>query len=400
MPEGRSEALLAEQFGRLLNFPASAEDAPQELQQELALAGRLKRLDLSAESQVRERLRTELAQKLQPGRPERAGMRRPSARPVFWMGTMMAFLLALLLFTNTPASAAIQRFFGYGYLPQAGFIRLSDSRVIQGPVTQSGPGGAVTVIQGVQDPQKTVLWIDADLDPSALAAPELVLPDHTRLPAQSLQTSGEHIRLVFGSLPEAVDRADLVLAGGWRLPLAWVPAGQAGLAPTQVSIPSLTRTPGEAHSGRPCVDVGPETQLCAEAALTDSEGTHLLLQAVRSGEAVPLSWDGALSRRSIFLEDSAGGVYPITRVEQNAEIDPSLRSLRFSALPPAADVVTLHISLQAVVVAGSRPSFTGAVELPLRLPQRLPVRSPTPGVVQTAPDLPMAIPTPGITRQP
>jgi hypothetical protein len=400
MLEERSEARLAEQFGHLLSSSAPVKGAPQELYRELGLAERLRRLDLSGESQVRDHLRRKLAQKLQAGRPGQTGMRHPSARSALWMGATMAFLFVLLLCSNTPVSAAIQRFFGYGYLPQAGFIRLSDSRIIQGPVTQSGWGQTVTVLQGVQDPGKTTLWISANLDPSALAAPELVLPDHTRLPVQSLQTSGDTVRFVFGNLPAQVDRADLVLPGGWRLPLAWVPAGQVGLAPTQVSVPFLARTPDGDPDQRPCVDIDRETQLCAEAALTDSEGTHLLLQAFRSGEAVPLSWNASSSRRSIFLEDGAGQVYPVIRVEEGQEIGPSLRSFRFFTLPPAADVVTLHISLQAVIIAGRPPSSNETVELPLRLPQRLPVRSPTPGVVQTAPDRPIVIPTPGITRQP
>ncbi len=101
------------------------------------------------------------------------------------------------------------------------------------------------------------------------------------------------------------------LPSGWQLPVRWISANQAGLPPTQVSTPLGGKT------GIPCIDLEQEMQICAQAAYIDAQGTHILLQALRSGQPVPLAWNAESGWQSISLKIPDGRLYRIERFEQN-----------------------------------------------------------------------------------
>lgn len=392
MIDTQSEHVLAEQFECLLASSHLPNQTPDDLRADFYLSAQLRELDLSAESRVRAKLRERLTHKIQRGQAYPNPVLRSPKSSRLWISTLTAVLLILVLVSNTPVRAALRRLIGFGYLPYAGFIPLSDTSILQEPVTQSGSNWTVTVLQGVQDPEKTVIWIDTNLDRSTLAAAELVLPDHTRLPIQSIQVSIETDTLIFPPAPGPFSQADLTLPGGRRFPLGWIAADQAGLAPTQVSTPFQTSAP--------CADIDAVLEICAQAAFIDSQGTHLLLQVYQSGKATSLSWNAAAPLQAISLVDENGRIYPVNKFEQSQGKDPSLLSLRFAAIPAEVDMVTLHLPAQTLVLAGSASIHSQTIEIPLVLPERAPPRSPTPGALRTAPDHPVAVPTPGANPQP
>ncbi len=146
-------------------------------------------------------------------------------------------LLLLLLVSYVPVMAAIERLLGYGYLPYAGFIPLTDTLVIQGPVTQTEQDWSLTIQQGVRGPENTVIWVGTNLQAADFSAAELILPDGARLPVRSVRQNRGTIRLIFDAFPPQVTQTSLALPSGWQLPVRWISANQAGLPPTQVSTP-------------------------------------------------------------------------------------------------------------------------------------------------------------------
>ncbi len=404
MLEEKTDLQLAEQFERLLTLSISEDAAPGDLRADLRLVARLRSVNLSRESQIQSRLRAQLAHKMQRTK----GLQRhtlshqdhppyPPTRPRVWTGVMIAILLLLVLVSNTPVRAALGRLFGYGYLPYAGFVPLADTRVIRGPIAQSTQNRGLTVLQGIADSQRTVLWIGTDLERTELSAAELALRDGTRLPVQAVASNQGITLLTFGPLPTQAYQVNLVLLGGWQFPMDWVAASQAGLAPTQVSVPFQTQTPDGDQSQVPCIDLKLEIQLCAQAAYTDSEGTHLLLQAFQSGQPTLLDWN-PIGWESIKLIDEAGRTYPIRRFETVPNQNPSMLSIRFTGVPSNVNDVTLHFPSRAFILPDSPSQQDQPIDLFLRLPDRVPTRSPTPGVVPPGPEHPLAVPTPGSTE--
>ncbi len=113
MLEESHETKLAEQFERFLTLSVPPEQASVELRADMRLAGQLKGLNLSAESQVQERLRAHLAQKIQGVRPVKSRAQHRDARPRLWLGAVVAVLMILFLTISTPARAELVRLFGW-----------------------------------------------------------------------------------------------------------------------------------------------------------------------------------------------------------------------------------------------------------------------------------------------
>ena len=396
MLEEYSEMQLAEQLESLLGSLVTKEEAPEAFRVDLTIAEQLKLLNLSAESQGRVALRAKLANKIRGQQAHQSGAptdRNHSViKPRILVGAALVLLFFLLLAPDTPARAAIGRWLGYGYLPYAGFIPLSDTTVIQGPVTQSDQGWSLTIVQGVREAERTIIWVETNLPATAFSKAELVLPENIHLAVQSVQQNPEIIRLIFGSLPGQTTETNLALPGGWQLPVSWIEANQAGLAPTQVSVPF-----GNVNNS-PCVILEKEIQICIQAAFTDQQGTHLLMQALQAGKPTHVSWNTTSEWQSVTLESSNGRLYPIQQFEQRQTQDPSILSMRFSRVPAEVDIVTLHLPLQILTMDSHATLPTGVVDLSLRLPDQAPVRSPTPGVVPKEPDHPIAVPTPAINQ--
>jgi hypothetical protein len=119
MLEEGYETGLAEQFERFLTLSFPPDQALAELRADLRLASQLKGLDLSAESQVRERLRAHLAQKIQGVRLVKSRAQHLTAHPRLWLGVAMTVLVILFLSINAPAHAVLERLFGWMTAGQA-----------------------------------------------------------------------------------------------------------------------------------------------------------------------------------------------------------------------------------------------------------------------------------------
>jgi len=419
MCDKQSEELFAEQLEAVVRRrPFSLPDsAPQALRAELRLAEELARLDLGAESTIRERLRASLS--VQAGargwtpqaHPAPASALKASPawparlRPV---GAGMAvILLVLVMAFNQPVLAAGQRILGYGYLPETGFFRLSETVLLSGPVVQDHEGMAVTVRQGVIDSQRTRLWLRFEGSPQPLEGAWLELADGQRLPAESWSwLPDEHQRtggmLSFPALPAGTWRSTLGLPTGWVIPVEWSPAREVPLAPTRVSVPYPTNTPTSWATQRVCVTPEDAVRVCVSAAFADAEGTHILLEGEATAPGTQLTWVMDPGSQGIQLVDEAQRVYPLQELitsQDSAQLDQASLSLRFSSLSGEARIVTLQLSGLTFRLSdqpGALLTLPGPLSLTFSLPERQPTASPTPRAVSDLRAFPYPAPTPTI----
>jgi hypothetical protein len=239
-----------EQFERAAQggLPQLPPEAPDELRRDLEMAASLAGLDFSAESCQRESLRESLTY----GRPRSSN--RFSA-PLVRLAVLALALLALLTLTNSPVLAAFGRFFGYGYLSQTGFIRLDQTLLLPGPLLVEGSNRfSINLIVATGD--STRVWLTGgQIQPGGLE-----LEDGTRLaPLSTESLSPGTLLWTFGPLPASQRRPTLLLQDGRRVTLGLIPAGEAGLAPTAVSLPA--RTPSGSPPA-PCLANEAGSKLC------------------------------------------------------------------------------------------------------------------------------------------
>jgi hypothetical protein len=361
-------------------------DAPQALRADLSAAERLAAVDLSSESRVYASLRARLAQQAAVRVFPQQRVRRQTIRPAaFTWAASAVVLLAMLLIFHQPVLAAVQRALGYGYLPETGFIRLSDTMLIKGPVRQEHGGASLLVQQGVADRQRTRLWIETSQPTPELASTWMEMEDGFVLKVEAIE-SGPHQRdvLVFGRLGGRTGRAVLHIPGGWQLPLDWGQAGQMGLAPTQVNFPYPSNTPYS--SDPPCTVVGERARVCVAAVYRDPSGTRVLLR----GEGIPpgsrFDWGAAVGMAGAVLKGDYGRDFALVASEtQEGDL-----LLRFAPLP--ADIQVAHFYWPAPGIRVDGSSLMGTVEVAFRLPEYRVNFSPTPVVVSGQQPVPVPAP--------
>ena len=404
------EELFQQQLEAIVNHqPFCLPDCePKALRDDLCLAQRLAALDLGAESLIRAALRSRLAA-WASARGRTRHVARPTAirqpRPQLKGAYIVAALLALLIIFNQPALAAMQRILGYGYLPEAGFIKLSETVLLKGPVVQQHNGKSIRVSQGIVNADRTLLWIGFDGFSEPPTEAWLDLGMGQRLGALSWSSDQDKPtrgKLAFAALPRSTQQTILSLPGGWRIPLEWAPSEQVGLAPTAVSVPYPQNTPTGLAAQVPCFIAQESVRICVQAAFVDAQGTHVLLSGETCRPGTDFGWDAGMSSHSPHLTDERDQVYPLSEPVLVAERPDAPRanlSLCFAPVAGDVQVVKLHLPALRVQlsdrsqdVTSSVPfTFVGPFELAFQLPKRQPMPYPTPKVIGRA--LPSPAPT-------
>jgi len=371
---------------------AAGSEAALEERRLLEVAARLAEADFSGETR--------------PAPELEAGWRRQSSRGAFreqtparlrpfgrrqrawlWAAAALVFLALLAVF-NQPVIAAVARLFGYGYIEGAGFVQLDAARVLRGPVIQVHEGREISALRGLALPDKTTLWLDlsAAAGESDLSQPVegawLELADGRRLRLVWWQWSGDHpgqAELQFEPLPPGVNRVTLGLTQGWRLPLEWIPAGEAGIPAADVAAPypsggvaapAGTAVGAQSPALQPCIEKE-GLQFCVEAASHTPENLALLLSARRlegrlqPGNDFRFLLDVAFRDQVLHLLDEQGRRYEAVE-PPTFETLPDGRiaaTLKFPPLPPASRRLTLvapafyaHTPLEQTLVVDLGPN--------------------------------------------
>lgn len=385
---------------------------PPALVSDLQAAARLATLNLGAESKTRAVLRTRLAWMAMAKAPVPQGRNHPG-RPLMepfhfrssWLAGLAAVFLAVFLtLFNQPALAMVQHFLGYGYLPEVGFFPVASTLLLKGPVELQQNDRQILVRQGIAlqsapaGPGVTWLWLEGDPGTLSLGETWLDAPQNQRLQVQAIDRVGSsRTRLTFEALPAGVTQAVLSLAGGWKIPLEWIRAAEAGLAPTSTSIPTAAHPPSGGWTTPPCLNVTAQLKMCAQAAYVDEQGTRLLLelQPLQSGTA--MSWDPKMANQVELRDDRRKG-YELDASSPGDPAGTHSLTLQFAAVSDGIADVTLHLPGIQIQQGGKEEWIAGPFDLPIHLPARGARTAPTPSVIQTGEIKPA--PTPVITSQP
>ncbi len=358
MPDDPTIRTLNAEIDRLLGIEAGAPSAPSALppgsRALLAVASRLAGADFDAELRPQPDLRARWASTAaQPAPPARAFHLR-------WAWAILAavLVLAALFAFRQPVLAAVGRLFGYGYFPEAGFVPLDNARVLRSPVEQEHAGASLTALRGLATPGGATLWLEYSDAAWPGDGAWLETPEGARIELKTWAWDPDRadtrgVRLEFPALPANVSRVTLALPEGWRLPLEWIPAVQAGVPSAAVSAPYPTAQPEGENTSPPCVDAG-GLRVCLTAAQTDPDGTRVLLEATSSNAqltpgAFPawlVSANPLANDQEVTLTDDLGNVIPFPQQpfdSPQAEGERLLQPLSFPPVSAQARRLTLRV---------------------------------------------------------
>ncbi|MDR3573480.1 MAG: hypothetical protein P4L50_06455 [Anaerolineaceae bacterium] len=366
----------------VVSSPAQA--IPTGSQDLLMLATRLAEIDFGSELRPQPELRARWLWRSKQVTARQAVLTPVQRSRWFWAAFASLILFAMLFIFRQPVLAAVGRLFGYGYFPQAGFVELDTAQVLRSHVRQEHAGRSLTVLNGLARPKQTVLWLEYSDTARAADGAWLETPSGERVDLSSWewdpnQPDRRGVRLEFPPLPAGAGQTTLALPEGWRIPLEWIPAAQAGIPLSEVGAPYPTTAPAFGQKLTPEKTVVPcivsiGLQVCLKAAQTDTDGTHILLAATsQDGHLTPggdffrlVTGDPLTNDVHITLTDDLGNVstFPDNQPPDPARSDGGafLQPLTFPPVSPQAKQLILRVPALAASTAFSE-SLQLAVDL-------------------------------------
>ncbi len=288
-----------------------------QLEQKLVAYYSLYRAEPAYKSSLKQKLAKSSPQSIaQAGRRENRFFEYLHYRPAYkWLAALaVVILIFIMLIAIRPVRAAIERLIDFGYLEGAGFVRVSETYVLPGPVYSKRPEQTIAVDRVIANPQKTVVWLRVIGD---LYTPEemnarffaTMAVDRQTLPFFSssvLYSPDEHLEkgvyeftyLGLGIPSQFV----LHLSPDWNIPISLVPMASMDTTQTTTLYPDLCQT----H-----LDV----ELCLRTFVSDSTGYHLWLSASSRNPIYYLQYlnlNNPLSAEGPTLTDSSG--HPLAAV--------------------------------------------------------------------------------------
>jgi hypothetical protein len=285
--------------------------------------------------------------KLQTRKSTSPGRARSAFKPGFaWIAALVIGLILLALF-HQPVFAAVERLFGYIYVPDMGFLPIRSTLVLQQPVLQEHDGVSLTITHAVATTEQTTVIMEfsdiaspgdgASLETSAGAMVPVTFWEY--IP----NMKGSHgLKLNFPPLPSDTTKTTLVLPAGWHIPMIWIPASQSAQTDVQ-AIPYVSEATGTAAPSKLCVEKN-GLNLCLKAAVAEPDDTSVLVESTPSNPALRPNWQLGFVWRidadRITLRDERGNIYPI-----DSRVPPSEGLLHF---PPIVGANRLTLTIPAL----------------------------------------------------
>jgi hypothetical protein len=201
-------------------------------------------------------------------------------QPVYkWIAAVgLVILIFIMLFAIRPVRAAIERLIDFGYLEGAGFVRVSETYVLDGPIYSIRPDQTVMVDRIIADGRKTVVWLGIagsqlpvekmnEVNFAYLEVNEQQLPFISSLVSSSPGENKQEGVYEFSSLGSSISSAFILhLSPDWDIPISLIPMSSMDQSQTTTIYPHICQTQ---------LDV----ELCLRAFVSDSTGYHLWLGA-------------------------------------------------------------------------------------------------------------------------
>jgi hypothetical protein len=212
-------------------------------------------------------------------------------------------VLSASLLAIRPVRAMLEHALGIGYLQGVGFVRVSETRILEEPVVSVKLGQTIGIDQVVASSSKTQIWFHST---GAKYSPEAVNgkfdayleSDGEKLPIISWiwEEGGQKGALEFSSLTSEQWSFTLHMSPEWSIPIQLVP-----MSSTETSR-GMTIYPNVCQSHR-------DVQLCLRAFVSDATGYHLWLSAVSVNPVFyfeTLDTSNRLTGEGAALKDASG----------------------------------------------------------------------------------------------
>ncbi len=239
-------------------------------------------------------------------------------RPAYkWAVGILFFILILILLSSIrPVRAAIERLIDYGYLEGAGFVRVSETYVLPGPIyymIPEKPEQTIVVDRVIADPQKTVIWLRVMgnlFAPEQMSSASFATMEVGRqiLPSFSSSVSygqAEHLEegvYKFTYLGLGIPSQFILhLSSDWNIPIRLIPMSSLDQSQTTTIYPDVCQT----H-----LDV----ELCLRTFISDTSGYHLWLSASSRNPIFYLQY--------LYLRDPLTGEDPILTDSSGHQLEP------------------------------------------------------------------------------
>jgi hypothetical protein len=246
-----------------------------------------------------------------------------------WVGGILFFIIVLLsLIAIHPVRAFIERSLDIGYIEGTGFVRVSETNILNGPIYSIKHGQTIGIDKVVADPKKTQIWFHLtgtkyspeDTNGEHIAFME-VDGQQLSLNSWTWDNGNQKGALEFSYLgittPSSIT---LHISPDWSIPIRLRPMGQISAGQSMTIYPDIC----QAH-----LDV----ELCLRAFVSDSTGYHLWLSAA-SGNPIfylqTLDIHNPLAGEDAILMDSSG--------HQLDQVYPSQLPLPIMVSPVISDV--------------------------------------------------------------
>lgn len=201
-------------------------------------------------------------------------------RPAYkWITALVVIILIFIMcYAIRPVRAALERLIDFGYLEGAGFVRVSETYVLPGPVYSVRAEQTVVVDRVIGDTQKTVVWMhvtgtlfDSDemneLSFAYLESDRQTIPFISSLISYKENERKEEGVFQFSSLGIRVSSPFILhLSPDWYIPVSLIPMSAMGQSRTRTIYPDTCQT-------------NQDIELCLKAFVSDSSGYHLWLSA-------------------------------------------------------------------------------------------------------------------------
>lgn len=224
---------------------------------------------------------------------------------VKWVIGIFAFaFLCILSLAITPVREALGKAIDLGYLEGVGFVRISETRILNGTVISDHLSQAVVIDQVVMNSEETTIWLHATgeqlLTKSTNGEPIAYLEaEGQQIPTSSwgwVDDTQSGVLRFSASAPSMPLAFYLHIAPDWNIPIQLIPMSES----TNGQAVTLFSDQCQSHN---------EVELCVQAFVNDLTGYHLLLNASSSNpdyylETLYLA--NPLTGEEVQLMDSSG----------------------------------------------------------------------------------------------
>lgn len=308
-------------------------------------------------SNLRKRLTSQSAitMKREIGREKRRLPVAVFSQPTFKLvvGILFFALLLISFFEIHPVRAAIERALDFGYIEGAGFVKVSETNILNGATYSSQISQTIGIDQAVLNMKRVRIWFHSS---GKKFSPESTNSEYLSY----IEVNGEKYPLSSWSWDDGAQKGELefsvtvppmpmsfilYIAPDWAIPIQLIPMSQRPTFQTVTTFPAICQN----HA---------EINLCLQAFVADSAGYHLWLSASSSDPDLylqSLETSNPLTGKESVLMDSSGNalkeIYP-SSVPMPVEVGggnskPSSKvntTLSFSLAPQENKSLTLLVS--------------------------------------------------------